>query len=76
MSERVIDVRPIIASGGEPLSEILAAAGEIPVGGLLMVVAPFEPMPLYGLMRQMGFSHEIRAEAGGSYRVVFRRTAG
>jgi hypothetical protein len=73
MSDAVVDVRPIIASGGEPLNEILAAADAVPDGGRLVVLAPFEPMPLYGVMRQMGFSHESELISGGGVRVVFTR---
>lgn len=73
--ERVIDVRPILQSGGEPLDAILAAAEDVPEGGSLVVLAPFEPMPLYGVMRQMGFSHESAPEEGGGFRVVFVRSA-
>ena len=72
---RVIDVRPILQSGGEPLDAILAAAEEVPEGGTLVVVAPFEPMPLYGVMRQLGFAHEIGVEEGGGFRVVFTRSS-
>lgn len=73
MSDAVIDVRPLISSGGEPLNEILAAADAVPDGGRLVVLAPFEPMPLYGVMRQMGFSHESELISGGGVRVVFTR---
>jgi hypothetical protein len=69
----LLDVRPILASGGEPLSAILAAAESIPVGGSLVVIAPFEPVPLFGALRQMGFSHESVPEPTGGYRIVFSR---
>ena len=75
MSDIVVDVRPVLASGGEPLGEILAAAEGVPEGGRLVVIAPFEPMPLYGVMRQMGFSHASGPDAGGAVRVVFTRNA-
>ncbi|HWC65028.1 MAG TPA: DUF2249 domain-containing protein [Thermoanaerobaculia bacterium] len=71
--ETVLDVRPILRAGGEPLDEILAAAGTVPPGGSLVVIAPFEPMPLYGVLRQLGFSCETATEesAGGGFRIVF-----
>lgn len=68
-----IDVRPILASGGEPLSEILAAAEGIAEGESLVVIAPFEPAPLYGVMRQMGFSADVAPDPGGGFRIVFTR---
>ena len=69
----LLDVRPMLASGMEPLSEILAAAEAIPSGGSLVVIAPFEPVPLFGALRQMGFSHESAVEPTGGYRIVFTR---
>jgi uncharacterized protein (DUF2249 family) len=69
----VIDVRPILAAGGEPLSGILAVAEALAEGGELVVIAPFDPVPLFGLMRQMGFSHASEPEPGGAVRVVFTR---
>ncbi len=70
---RVLDVRPILAAGGEPLEEILAAAGGVPTGGSLVVIAPFEPVPLFGALRQLRFSHESAPEDGGGFRIVFTR---
>ncbi|HKB70062.1 MAG TPA: DUF2249 domain-containing protein [Thermoanaerobaculia bacterium] len=74
--DRILDVRPILQSGGDPLNEILAAADTVPEGGSLVVIAPFEPMPLYGVMRQLGFSHETETETGGGFRIVFTRGPG
>jgi Uncharacterized conserved protein (DUF2249) len=69
----ILDVRPMLASGVEPLSAILAAAEPIPVGGSLIVIAPFEPVPLFGALRQMGFSYESGLEQTGGYRILFTR---
>ena len=71
----VLDVRPILESGGEPLSLIVETAERIPAGGSLVVIAPFEPVPLYGALRQMGFSHETGREPTGGFRILFTRTA-
>jgi hypothetical protein len=68
-----LDVRPILASGGEPLSAILASAELVPAGSSLVILAPFEPVPLFGVLRQMGFSHESALEPGGGYRIRFTR---
>ena len=69
---RVVDVRPILQAGGAPIDAILAAAEEVPDGGTLVVIAPFEPVPLYGVLRQMGFSHEVEGH-GGAFRITFLR---
>ena len=69
----VLDVRPMLASGIEPLSEILATAERVPAGGSFIVIAPFEPLPLFGALRQTGFSHESAPDSTGGYRIVFLR---
>jgi Uncharacterized conserved protein (DUF2249) len=69
----LLDVRPILESGGEPLSMILEAAERIPQGGSLVVIAPFEAVPLFGMLRRMGFSYESGPEASGGYRILFTR---
>lgn len=59
---RLLDVRPILASGVDPLSAILAALGELPQGSRLVVSAPFRPRPLEALLASRG--HEVTAIGG------------
>lgn len=73
-STRSLDVRGVIAGGGEPLEEILAAAAEVPVGGALQLVAPFEPVPLFAVMRRRGFAHHAEERGAGEWVVRFRQT--
>ncbi|MFQ5534223.1 MAG: DUF1858 domain-containing protein, partial [Sphingomonadales bacterium] len=42
----VLDVRMLLARGGEPLGDIMRAAAPVPVGGALVIEAPFDPAPL------------------------------
>lgn len=69
-----LDVRPILAAGAEPFEQILAAATDVPVGGVLDLLAPFDPIPLYGVLRARGFRAQAAAEADGSVRVRFTQT--
>ena len=71
--EPILDVRDDIASGGAPLDRILRAAESVPPGGAFTLIAPFEPVPLYGVLAQLGFSYESQALAAGGCRVVFTR---
>ncbi len=71
---RELDVRPILAAGEEPLETILGAAKEIPIGGSLTVIAPFEPQPLYRVLGALGFSHDATALGGGDMAVRFTQT--
>lgn len=60
----VLDVRPILARGEDPLARILSALRALPSGGQLTVIAPFEPVPLLGLLSRQGWSHWTRWEDG------------
>lgn len=71
MSE--IDVRPDIAAGREPFPRIMAAVRVLGPDEPFVLIAPFEPEPLYGVLAEQGFRHEVEPEAGGGWRVTFRR---
>lgn len=73
-THRELDVRPILAAGEEPLETILSAAKEVPVGGSLTVIAPFEPQPLYRVLGARGFVHRATALGGGDMAVRFTQT--
>lgn len=46
------DVRPIIASGSDPLKAILAKFKDVPPGGILCIINSFVPTPLIHLLEQ------------------------
>ena len=52
----LVDVRPILAEGREPIADVLAAAEAIPQRGGLIILAPFDPAPLRALLRERGFA--------------------
>lgn len=68
-----IDVRPILAEGGEPLGPIMRLAATVPPGGLLVLDAPFDPAPLRRVLGNKGFDSYRRALAPDHWRVWFRR---
>jgi len=76
-ADRVVplDARPILAGGEDPLSAILAALRALPPGGQLAVTAPFEPVPLIGLLARQGWRAWSRWD-GGDCTVVFGREDG
>lgn len=69
----LLDVRPEIAAGGEPLGTILEVAEAVPAGGSFVLLAPFEPVPLLGLLARRGFDSEVTPLGDGGCRVVFTR---
>jgi uncharacterized protein (DUF2249 family) len=68
-----VDARPIIASGDEPFETIMAAVSALDDGEELVILAPFEPVPLEGVLSCQGFSYEVEDLGDGDWRVTFRR---
>lgn len=56
----VLDVRPILASGRDPLTSILAHLERVPPDGVLEIAAPFRPSPLITLLAKRGFYVALR----------------
>lgn len=69
-----LDVRPLVASGREPSPLIMATADGIPPGGTLELTAPFEPVPLYPVMRRRGFVGHASVQHPGEWLVTFHQT--
>lgn len=70
----VVDARPILAGGGEPFDAIMDAARKVGHDEILVVWAPFEPVPLEGVLAEQGFRFLADEVAPGNWRVVFLRT--
>ena len=70
-----VDVRPIIAAGGEPFDTIMQAVGELGDNETLSILNSFEPVPLEGVLSAQGFTFDATELEGGDYRVRFWRTA-
>lgn len=70
---KTVDARPIIAAGGEPFDTIMSAAATLAEGEELVVLAPFEPVPLEGVLSSQGFSCDVVDMGAGDWQVTFRR---
>lgn len=68
-----VDARPLIAAGDEPFDLIMAAVAALGAQEELVVLAPFEPVPLEGVLGAQGFSYEAQEIGAGDWRVTFRR---
>jgi uncharacterized protein (DUF2249 family) len=68
---RIVDARPILDRGEEPFQAIMSAVGETGPGERLVVLAPFEPVPLEGVLSSQGFTYDARELPGGDWRVTF-----
>ncbi len=71
----VLDVRPDLEQGGEPFVRIMEAAEAIKPGGTLVIIAPFEPVPLYEVLGARGFVHETEKVAADEWVVRFMRNS-
>lgn len=68
-----VDVREDIRAGREPFSRIMAAVAQVGPGGELVLLAPFEPTPLYGVLGGQGFTHNARELPEGDWEIHFVR---
>lgn len=68
-----LDVRPTLEQGGEPFVEIMEAAAGVQPGEWLVIIAPFEPAPLYGALGGRGFSHMTQRRADDEWVIRFTR---
>lgn len=68
---KTLDVRPILAEGGEPFVLIMETAIPLHTGESLLLTAPFEPVPLYDVLFERGFTHETQAVSPGEWWVLF-----
>jgi uncharacterized protein (DUF2249 family) len=66
-----VDVREDIRSGREPFSRIMNAAAAMQADESLLVIAPFEPVPLFRVMEKRGFVHTGQATASGDWEILF-----
>jgi len=75
MNEHTItlDVRGDIHAGREPLSAIMNAVDRLGVSEDLVILAPFEPRPLYYALAKKGFRHDSQQIATGDWQVRFTR---
>ena len=54
-----LDVRDDIRNGREPFSKIMVAANSLRPGQKLLVVAPFEPVPLIQILGNLLFLGQL-----------------
>jgi uncharacterized protein (DUF2249 family) len=70
-----VDVRPDIYYGHEPFPRIMRAVAKLEPGEKLLLLAPFEPVPLYRMMGARGFSYTANPLPSGGWEVLFEREA-
>lgn len=69
-----LDVRDDIRNGREPFSKIMSTAARLHPEESFLLVAPFEPVPLFGVLAKQGFAHKACQMENGDWEVLFTRT--
>jgi uncharacterized protein (DUF2249 family) len=68
-----LDVREDIRNGREPFSKIMNTVGALHANEQLRIIAPFEPVPLFHIMRKQGFGYTAKSNSCGDWEVLFTR---
>ncbi|HVZ77833.1 MAG TPA: DUF2249 domain-containing protein [Gemmatimonadaceae bacterium] len=66
-----LDVRPLLAAGQEPFPVIMEAVGALGADQVLLLRAPFEPVPLFAVLARRGFEHYAQQQAADDWCVWF-----
>lgn len=70
---RVFDARPVLAAGGEPFADIMSAVAELGEDEIFVLYAPFNPVPLQGVLGEQGFRFVADQVGEDDWRVIFLR---
>ena len=69
----LLDVRSDVEHDGEPYIRMMEVAQAIRPGETFVIIAPFEPIPLYDVLRAQGFLYETQQVAHNEWVVCFSR---
>ncbi len=68
-----MDVRPVLKAGRDPLDQILAQVDRLAPEDILLIEAPFDPIPLRRLMADRGFDSHVTRVTEGHWQAYFHR---
>jgi AcrR family transcriptional regulator len=66
----LLDVRPLLAKGEDPLAQILEALQGLQKEGVLVLRVPFRPRPLLALLNDKGFSLQVEERKKGLFEIL------
>ena len=75
MSETIarLDVREDVLQGREPFSKIMNLASRLGPNEKFLLIAPFEPLPLFSVLDRQGFDQASKKLQSGDWEVLFTR---
>jgi uncharacterized protein (DUF2249 family) len=68
-----LDVRDDLRHRREPFTKIMSVASALRRGGSLLIIAPFQPVPLFSVLKKLGFSYTAKPTDSGDWQVLFTR---
>ncbi len=68
-----LDVCQDIREGRQPCSRIMQTVSALQESEDLQLIAPFEPVPLFGLLGEQGFGHAAKPIGSGDWEVLFSK---
>lgn len=71
-----LDVREDINNKLEPFQKIMEAISGLEMNDVLILHAPFKPVPLYGVLMAKGFDHEVEKIGAKHYKIIFTKKGG
>ena len=71
-----LDVRPMLARGVDPYTEIRQRVDALGGGAGVALVAPFMPAPLIEKLKSEGFFSRVERRTDGAWMVYFWRDSG
>ena len=70
-----LDVRSVLAAGDDPLEQILRQVGQLSAGDVLLVEAPFDPVPLRRMLAGKGYDSHKVSLSPEHWQVYFKQQA-
>ncbi len=68
-----LDIRPLFAAGQSPCGLIDEAVARLLPGQDFVLLAPFEPVPLFTKLGALGFVNRSERMSDGGWRISFSR---
>lgn len=73
---RILDVRPVLDAGKDPLSLIMQSIKGLAAGDALKIINTFEPTPLIKLLEKKGYAYYVDTVSDNEIETYFFKTDG
>ncbi|MBF0610837.1 MAG: DUF2249 domain-containing protein [Magnetococcales bacterium] len=70
-----IDTRPLLDQGIDPFNQIQASLASLPSQGMILLIIPFQPLPLYQVLAGLGYGYQAAYGEDNWHIGVFAKTA-